>query len=100
MSPTSPGSPTNSAQGQSLTHSLARTNDDVNSYYSSATHEQSPSISEPYESENMAGLGAANRHPFGHHPYAYNSGIGGVKDDGGAGEKGAGADAVQFGHAS
>lgn len=111
LSPVSPSSPSNihtdvspvpgsAAHGQSISQSLAPTNDDVSSFYESVGHEQSPSLSESYESGNVAGMGTANAHPFGYHPYAYNYTIGGDDDNAGVAEQDAGAEADRFGRAS
>ena len=102
-SPSSPSSPSNihtddgsAAHAPSIPQILAPTNDDVSSFYESVVH--GPSLSESYdESGNVAGVGAANLHPFGYHPYAYNYTIEGDEDHVGVAE---GAEAVRFGHAS
>ena len=59
---------------------------------------------EPYDDENLAGMGTANAHPFGYHPNAYTGGsqtIGEEEEEGGglAGRGAGGGGPVYYAHA-
>ena len=59
---------------------------------------------EPYDDENVAGMGTANAHPFGYHPNAYTGGsltIEEEEEEGGglAGRGAGGGGPVYYAHA-
>jgi len=58
---------------------------------------------EPFDDENLAGMGTANAHPFGYHPNAYTGGSQTIEEEeegGGLAGRGAGGGGpVYYAHA-
>jgi hypothetical protein len=66
--------------------------------------DQALSPIEPFDDENVAGMGTANEHPFGYHPNAYSGGSYPIEEeeeaDGGLAGRGAGGGgAIYYAHA-
>ena len=88
----------------------SHTNNSSDDAYGGVVHgradSQASSPVEPYDNENVAGMGTANAHPFGYHPNAYTGGgsyaIEEEEEEGGglAGRgAGGGGGAVYYAHA-
>ena len=101
LNPSSPSSPTVNTDSVGSVYT-----DDMSSAFAETGHGQQTDarVESSCETENLAGMGTVNPHPFGYHPFAYGATTyaSGDDDDADKAEAGqdVGADAVHFGHAS
>jgi hypothetical protein len=101
LSPSSPSSPTVNTDSLGSVYT-----DDMSSAFGETGHGQQQAdarVESSCETENMAGRGTVNPHPFGYHPFAYvGTYASGDDDDDGEAKAGqdVGTEAVHFGHAS
>lgn len=95
LTPSSPSSPTHT---NSPTKLSSATSMNLANHDSFSSYGQAISPIEPFDTENLAGMGTVNPHPFGYHPQAYDGPRGGDHDEE---EEDVGeVEAIQIGHAS